>query len=77
MANTTKYNFYPLVVNCVVKEERVSFADIMKYVQKAVGEKVDPNAVFSVVSKLVENNILKINEDTTGTFSLRDWKVEG
>jgi hypothetical protein len=77
MANTTKYNLNPLVILCVVKEERVSFADIMRYVQKTVDDRVDPQAVFSVVSKLVDCNILKINEDTTGTFSLRDWKMEG
>jgi DNA-binding PadR family transcriptional regulator len=76
MTNSTKYNFYPLLVHCVVEEEKASFADIMKYVQKAVGGRIDPNAVFSALSKLVEDNVLKINEDTTGTFSLGDWKTE-
>ena len=72
----SKYNFYPLIVYYIVTEERASFADIMSHVEKTVGEKVDPNAVFSAVSKLVEYNILKLNEDTTGTFSLRDWKLQ-
>ena len=72
---TVEYNFYPLIVRFVVTEERGSFPDIIKYVEKAVGEKVDPNVVFLATSKLVEFNILKINEDTTGTFSLRDWKL--
>ena len=70
-----KYNFYPLVVHCIVTEERASFGEIVKYVENTIGEKVDPNAVFPIVSKLVEYNILKLNEDTTGTFSLRDWKM--
>ena len=78
MANSIneKYNFNPLIVHYVVTEERASFVDIMRYAEKTVGEKVDPNAVFSAVSKLVEYNILKLNEDTTGTFSLRDWKLQ-
>jgi len=71
-----KYNFYPLIIHCIVTEQQASLADIMRYVEKTVGEKVDPNAVFSAVSKLVEYNILKLNEDTTGTFSLRDWKLQ-
>jgi hypothetical protein len=71
-----KYNFYPLVIRCIVDEGRASFADVMKYVEKATGEKIDPNVVFSVISKLVEYNILKLNEDTTGTFSFKEWKLE-
>ena len=70
-----KYNFYPLVIRCIVDEERASLADIMKYVEKAAGEKIDPNIIFSVVSKLAEYNILKLNEDTTGTFSFKEWKL--
>lgn len=71
-----KYNFYPLVVHFIVEEERASLADIMGYVEKTIGEKIDPNTVFAVVSKLVEYNILKLNEDTSGTFSLREWKLQ-
>ncbi|MDG6995625.1 MAG: hypothetical protein JRN52_06865 [Nitrososphaerota archaeon] len=74
MPNDKKYNLYPLVVNCVVSEEKASIGDIIKYVEKTVGERVDPNSVFSVISKLVESRVLKLNWDTTGTFSLDEWK---
>jgi hypothetical protein len=74
LKNNQKLNLYPLIVHCIVEEERSSFADVLKYVEKNVGKKVDPSAVFSTLSKLVEYNILKLNEDTTGTFSLQDWQ---
>jgi hypothetical protein len=73
--NDEKLNLYPLIVHCVISEERASFSDILKYVEKTVGNKVNPNAVFSALSKLVEYKILKLNEDTTGTFSLQDWNL--
>jgi hypothetical protein len=75
LEKSEKLNFYPLIVHCIITEERPSFSDILKYVTKTVGTKVDPNEVFSALSKLVEYNILKLNEDTTGTFSLQDWKL--
>lgn len=74
MQKNERLNFYPVIVHCVISEERASFADILKYVEKTVGSKVDPTEVFSSLSKLVEYKILKLNEDTTGTFSLQDWK---
>lgn len=75
MEKKEKLNFYPLIVHCIITEERASYADILKYVTKTIGTKPDPNEVFSVLSKLVEHNILKLNEDTTGTFSLQNWKL--
>jgi DNA-binding PadR family transcriptional regulator len=74
VSGNKEYNFYPLVVHCVVTEEKVSFADIQKFVENTIGKKVDPNSVFIALSKLVEYRILKMNLDTTGTFSLGDWK---
>jgi len=75
MERNEKFNLYPLIVHYVVTEERPSLPDILKYVEKTVGKKVDPNELFSSLSKLVEYKILKLNQDTTGTFSLQDWKL--
>ncbi|HYB04753.1 MAG TPA: hypothetical protein VED17_09840 [Nitrososphaerales archaeon] len=69
------YNFFPLIVRFVVTEEKAALPEITKCVEKAVGTKVDQNALFLAISKLVELKILKLNEDTTGTFSLQDWKL--
>jgi hypothetical protein len=66
-------NLYPLIVRCVVEEDRVSFSEIAKFVVKTVGKEVDPNEVFVAISKLIELGIIKLNSDTTGTFSLQDW----
>lgn len=70
------YNFFPLIIRFIVTEDRGSFPEILRFAEETVGEKVDSNALFLAVSKLVEYNILKINNDTTGTFSLRDWKSQ-
>jgi hypothetical protein len=72
---TQNYNFYPLIVRFIVTEERASFPEITMFVEKEVGTKVDQNALFLAVSKLIEFKVLKINEDTTGTFSLQGWKL--
>jgi len=69
------YNSFPLIIRFVVAEERASFPEITKYVEKELGTKVDQKALFLSISKLVELKILKLNEDTTGTFSLQDWKL--
>lgn len=74
--NNEKLNFYPVIVHFIVEEEKASFSDILKHVEKTVGKKIDPNIIFSTLSKLVEYKILKLNEDTSGTFSLQDWKLE-
>lgn len=66
-------NLFPLIVRCVVEEERVSFSEVAKFVVKTVGREVDPNEVFIAISKLIELGIVKLNSDTTGTFSLQDW----
>jgi len=75
MNRDIEYNFYPLILRFVVTEERVSFPEILSFVEKEVGTKIDPNVLFLATSKLVEYNILKLNEDTTGTFSLQNWKL--
>jgi len=75
MNRDIEYNFYPLILRFVVTEERVSFPEILSFVEKEVGTKIDPNVLFLATSKLVEYNILKLNEDTTGTFSLQKWKL--
>jgi hypothetical protein len=69
------YNLFPLIVRFIVTEERASFPEITRYVEKELGTKVDQNALFLAISKLVELKILKLNEDTMGTFSLQDWKL--
>jgi hypothetical protein len=68
-------NFYPLIVSCIVSKERASFDDIRKYVETRVGRKVGPEELFEAVSKLQDYRVLKLNEDTTGTFSLQDWEL--
>ena len=70
-----KLNYYPLIVACVVNEERASFDDIRKYIEIKVGRKITPEALFEAISKLQEFKVLKLNGDTTGTFSLEDWEV--
>ena len=75
-SDDSKFNLFPLIVHFIVTEERASFHDILMQVEKTTGRKFDPTTVFSVVSKLVEYKILKLNEDTTGTFSLQDWKLQ-
>jgi hypothetical protein len=67
-------NYLPLIVHFVVMEESASFEDILKFVKSKVGNRVSADAVFAAVSKLQEYNILKLNKDTTGTFSLQDWE---
>jgi DNA-binding PadR family transcriptional regulator len=74
LESENEFNFYPLMVECIVEEETVSFADIRKYVEKKIGEKVNPDELYAALSKLQEYGIVKLNEDTTGTFSLQNWK---
>lgn len=69
------YNFFPLIVHFVVTEDKATFPEIAKYVEDKVGGKIDQNELFLATSKLIELKILKLNEDTTGSFSLQDWKL--
>ena len=68
------YNFSPLIIRFIVTEERASFPEIAKCVEKEVGSRIDQSSLFLAISKLIELKILKLNEDTMGTFSLEDWK---
>ncbi len=71
-----QYNFYPLIVEYIVGEGRASFSDVLKHIEGKVGKEVSGDQVFASLGKLQEYKILKLNEDTTGTFSLQDWKLE-
>jgi hypothetical protein len=68
------FNFYSLIVRLIVTEEKASFPEIVSYIEREIGAKVDQNALFIATSKLVKMKVLKLNEDITGTFSLQNWK---
>jgi hypothetical protein len=53
---------------------RFQFPEIVSYIEREIGAKVDQNALFMATSKLVQMKVLKLNEDITGTFSLQNWK---
>lgn len=70
-----RYNLFPLIIRFIVSEDRASFQEITKYVETQLGGKIDQNELFVALSKLIELRIVRLNEDTTGTFSLDDWKM--
>lgn len=72
---SVRYNLFPLIIRFIVSEDRASFQEITKYVETQLGGKIDQNELFVALSKLIELRIVRLNEDTTGTFSLDDWKM--